>query len=99
MASAVKILPNSLEAEQGILASIMMDQEVPMQVFPVLKADDFYSLAHKTIYENMISIYASGQPVELITLVNKLESVQKLDAVGGLVNPLKGLLGGGLFGC
>lgn len=84
MASAVKILPNSLEAEQGILASIMMDQEVPMQVFPVLRPEDFYSLAHKTIYENMISLYASGSPVELITLVNKLESVQKLDAVGGL---------------
>ena len=80
----VKILPNSLEAEQGILACVLLDSEVPLQVFPVLRPIDFYSQAHKTIYEIMIQIYASGKPVDFITLVDKLENAGKLEAVGGL---------------
>ena len=84
MSNVVKILPNSLEAEQAILACVLLSDDVPMHVFPVLKPEDFYSQAHKTIYECMLSIYASGKPVDFITLVDKLENLSKLEAVGGL---------------
>lgn len=84
MSNVAKILPNSLEAEQAILACVLLDSDVPMQVFPVLRPDDFYSQAHKTIYENMQLLYASGKPVDFITLVDKLENISKLEAVGGL---------------
>ena len=84
MPNAVKILPNSLEAEQGILACILLDTDIPMQVFPILKPEDFYSQAHKTIYATMLSLYAEGKPVDFITLVDKLENLGKMDSVGGL---------------
>ncbi|MBR3790731.1 MAG: replicative DNA helicase, partial [Clostridia bacterium] len=84
MPNAVKILPNSLEAEQGILACILLDTDIPMQVFPILKPEDFYSQAHKTIYATMLSLYAEGKPVDFITLVDKLENLGKMDSIGGL---------------
>lgn len=84
MTNAVKILPSSLEAEQGLLASMLLDNNVPMQVFPVIKTEDFFSKAHSIIFDTMRTLYSGAQPVEFITLVNKLESLGKLEAVGGL---------------
>ena len=79
-----RVLPNSVEAEQAVLACILLDEEVPLTAFTNLSADAFYSNAHKTIFEAMQEVYASSKPVDFVTLVDKLESSGKLDEVGGL---------------
>lgn len=84
MSIIAKILPNSLEAEQAVLASIMLDEEVPLIAFSTLKSSDFYSLNHKTIFEVMVDIYKNTQPVDFVTVVDKLESQNKLGEVGGI---------------
>ena len=92
-----RVLPNSLEAEQAVLACILLDEEVPLTAFTNLRAEDFYSNAHKTIFEAMQEVYASSKPVDFVTVVDKLESLGKLDEVGGLtyITNLTSMLAGG----
>ncbi|MDD4815730.1 MAG: replicative DNA helicase [Clostridia bacterium] len=84
MKQSPKILPNSLEAEQAVLACVLIDEEAPLNILAKLKADDFYSQAHKTIYQKMLDIYAENKPVDFVTLVDKLERANELETVGGL---------------
>jgi len=79
-----KILPSSLEAEQAVLACVLIDEEAPLNILANLKAEEFYSQAHKTIYQKMLDIYAENKPVDFITLVDKLERANELETVGGL---------------
>jgi len=79
-----KILPNSLEAEQAILGCILLDNDAQMDIFAKLNPEDFYSEAHKSIYDSMIKIYNKSIPVDFVTLTNQLEVDKKLEVVGGI---------------
>ncbi len=79
-----KILPNSLEAEQALLGCVMLDNDAQIDIFGKLEADDFYSEAHKNIYNSMIKIYNKSIPVDFVTLTNQLEVEKKLEIVGGI---------------
>ena len=79
-----RMLPNSIEAEQGLLASVFFDPNLMTHIAPKISPEDFYSPSHKIIYENMQVLYNSNQPVDFVTLVNKLEESNKLEEVGGI---------------
>ena len=79
-----KMLPHSIEAEQAVLGCMLIDDEAPFTIISTLGPEDFYSDAHKTIFENMLEIHRDVQPIDFITIVNKLETVGKLAEVGGL---------------
>lgn len=79
-----KMLPHSMEAEQAVLACVLIDEEAPLTILSLLQPEDFYSESHKIIFENMNRLNIDGQPIDFVTLVNKLESVGKLAEVGGL---------------
>ena len=77
-------MPHSLEAEQGILGSILVDNEGTLDAFSKLSENDFYSPSHKTIYTAMREIYDAGSPIDFVTLVARLDATDKLDGVGGI---------------
>jgi replicative DNA helicase len=78
-----KLLPQNIEAESGVLGSIIIDPEAIVQVSDFLHADDFYRDAHHTIYEVILQLYEEHEPADFITICDELERRNKLDEVGG----------------
>jgi replicative DNA helicase len=79
-----KLLPQNLEAEAGVLGSLLIDPEATVQVADFLRPDDFYREAHRAIYQAVVDLYEGGQPADLITLTDELARRGKLDDIGGI---------------
>lgn len=78
-----KLLPQNIEAECGVLGSIILDPVAIAQVSDFLKPEHFYRDAHRTIYEAILSLYNRNTPADFITLCDELELWNVLDTVGG----------------
>lgn len=78
-----KLLPQNIEAECGVLGSIIIDPEAIVQVSDFLRPDDFYRDAHRTIYEVILQLYEEHEPADFITICDELERRNKLEEVGG----------------
>ncbi|TMD81467.1 MAG: replicative DNA helicase [Chloroflexi bacterium] len=78
-----KLLPQNIEAECGVLGSIIIDPEAIVQVAEFLFPDDFYRDAHRTIYEVIIQLYEQREAADFITICDELERRNKLEDVGG----------------
>lgn len=78
-----KLLPQNIEAECGVLGSIIIDPEAIVQVSDFLKAEDFYRDAHRSIYEVIIQLYEEREPADYITICDELERQNRLEDVGG----------------
>ena len=77
--------PHSLEAEQSVLGAILLSERVmyTLVIEESLKGDDFYRDRHRLIYEAMLDLYNESEPIDVITVSDKLESRGQLDQVGG----------------
>jgi len=82
--AAIKLPPHSLEAEQSVLGGLMLDNQAWDNVSERLVADDFYRYEHRLVFNVMIHLAESGQPLDVITLSEALEARDQLDTVGGL---------------
>jgi replicative DNA helicase len=78
-----KLLPQNIEAEGGVLGSIIIDPEAIIQVADFLQAEDFYRDAHRTIFETIVQLYEQREPADFITICDELERKNKLEDVGG----------------
>jgi len=68
-----KLLPQNIEAECGVLGSIIIDPEAIVQVAEFLFPDDFYRDAHRTIYEVILQLYEQREPADFISICDELE--------------------------
>ena len=68
-----RIMPNSLEAEQSVIGSMIMDKEAIMTAGEILIEEDFYHKQYGILFESMLDLFNAGEPVDLITLQNKLK--------------------------
>ncbi|KKC98102.1 MULTISPECIES: replicative DNA helicase [Photobacterium] len=80
---ALKMPPHSLEAEQSVLGGLLLDNERWDSVAEKVVARDFYSRPHRMIFESAAGLLESGQPLDLITLSERLELHDQLEDVGG----------------
>ncbi|MBI3120420.1 MAG: replicative DNA helicase [Candidatus Kerfeldbacteria bacterium] len=81
--SIEKLPPQNIEAEQAVLGSILIDPEAMTKIADILHREDFYRGSHAKIYEAMTELYGHSEPIDILSLVNRLEDKQHLDAVGG----------------
>jgi hypothetical protein len=81
---AEKLLPQNVEAEAGVLGSVLIDPDAISTVSAFLKAGDFYREAHRAIYQAMLDLAARGTPADLIILTDELARRGKLEDIGGL---------------
>ncbi len=79
-----RIPPQSIEAEQSVIGSMLIDKEVIPVVMEILKPEDFYRPDHKEIYDVIIELFDRAQPIDLITVSERLKLHGKLELVGGL---------------
>ncbi len=91
MASAVKrqsdndlrIPPHNLEAEQSVLGSLMLEKDAVIKIADLLKVGDFYKDIHNIIYEAMLELYEQRDPLDVLSISNKLDEKKQLEKIGG----------------
>ena len=64
--------PQNLEAEESVLGAMLLSPGAIGAVSEVLDASDFYRESHAKIYRAALALYAKGEPVDAITLVDEL---------------------------
>jgi replicative DNA helicase len=67
-----RIPPQNTEAEEGVLASLLLDKDIIPEIIPMLKADDFYKEEHKAIYQTIADLYNSHKTIDVITVSDKM---------------------------
>lgn len=78
-----RIYPHNLEAEESVLGSILLDKDAIIKVADILVPDDFYKKAHGIIFKVMLNLYERHEPIDVLTLSNKLEELGELNNIGG----------------
>jgi len=78
-----KIPPQNLEAEKSLLGSILLDQDAMLKIGDISEAEDFYKKPHRMIFETMQELYNKNEPIDALTLSNRLEEKGQLEACGG----------------
>ncbi len=79
-----KTMPHSIEAEQSVLGSMLINNEAPLTILSALCADDFYSNANKLIFSKMQELYRANTPIDFVTLTDILDKCGELENVGGI---------------
>ncbi|MDF2615213.1 MAG: dnaB [Clostridia bacterium] len=80
----MRIPPHSIEAEQSVLGAIIMDHEAVVVASEMLRPEDFYRPDHAQIFAAILELYTSSNPIDLITIQDKLVQRGILEQVGGL---------------
>lgn len=88
-----RIPPHSLEAEQSVLGSMILNKEAINVAIEQLHPEDFYKEANKEIFKAIIELFNKDEPIDIITLSEELKTRDTLDNIGG-VSYLADLSGG-----
>lgn len=67
-----RILPHSMEAEQSVIGSMIMDRDAILAASELLTGEDFYNRQYGILFETMVELNDEGSPVDLVTLQNRL---------------------------
>lgn len=78
-----KIPPHNNEAEESILGSLLIDRNALTLIADSLRPDHFYDHQRGSIYQAMLDLYQNREPIDLLTLANRLKQQKKLTQVGG----------------
>lgn len=76
--------PQAIDAEQSVLGGLLLDNRAYDRIDGKLKAEDFYSAAHQTIYRAIVSLLSRCEPADVITVTDALERSGEAENVGGL---------------
>ena len=68
-----RMLPHSIEAEQSVIGSMIMDKDAIVTASEILRGEDFYSRQYGIIFDAMVELHDQAEVVDLITLQNKLK--------------------------
>lgn len=77
-------IPKNIEAEQAVLGSVLINDEVLDMISEILITEDFYRKSHRIIFETMISLHNERKSIDNITITDKLLKEKKLAQVGGI---------------
>lgn len=87
-----RVLPHSMEAEQSVIGSMLLDQEAILTASELITGEDFYSRQHGIMFDAMVELYNEGKPVDMITLQDRLKEkgvppeIYSIEFVRDLIN-------------
>lgn len=82
--SSDKLPPQNIDAEKSLLGAILIDRESINKVADFLKPGDFYVRGHQIIYDAALSLFDKREPIDLLSLSNKLDEMKLLEEAGGI---------------
>ena len=80
----IKMQPHSAEAEQSVLGGLLLSADGWDAVAEVVSDGDFYRLGHRLIFRQIAQLAEAAEPIDVITVADKLQARDELDAAGGL---------------
>jgi len=84
-----KIPPQNLEAEKSLIGSILLDKDAMIKIADMVDIEDFYKRAHSDIFETMVELYNKNEPIDVLTMSNRLEEkglLEKSKYTNGIKN-------------
>ena len=78
-----RVMPQNIDAERAVLAAMILSHDVCEEALSHITADAFYRPAHQKIFEAVLDLYNRNEPVDQLTLADRLQAKGELDAVGG----------------
>ncbi|MDP3792464.1 MAG: replicative DNA helicase [bacterium] len=82
--SPANLPPQNLDAEKSILGSVLIDKNAIGKVADFLNPEDFYSPAHNIIFATALNLFEKHEPIDLLSLSNRLEEMGRLSEIGGI---------------
>lgn len=79
-----KLPPQNIDAEKSILGSIFIDKDAIGKVADFLNPEDFYTPAHSIIFATALNLFEKHEPIDLLSLSNRLEEMGQLSEIGGI---------------
>ena len=67
-----RILPHSMEAEQSVVGSMIMDREAIVTASEIVHGEDFYNKQYGVLFDTMVGLNDEGKPVDPVTLQDRL---------------------------
>ena len=98
-----RVLPHSLEAEQSVIGSMLMDREAVIAASELITGSDFYQQQYGIMFDTMVELFNEGKPVDLVTLQDRLKEkdvppeVSSLDFVRDIMAVVPTRMGIGIF--
>lgn len=78
-----RVPPQSMEAEQALLGSMLLDKDAAAETLEVVAAGDFYRDAHRQIYQAIAALCRAEEAVDLVTVTERLRQQESLERIGG----------------
>ena len=75
--------PHSIEAEEAVLGSILIDPEAVWRVSDVLRGEDFYLIKNQWVWEACRTLHERREPIDFVMLTRELEMRGQIDELGG----------------
>ncbi|OGE80294.1 MAG: replicative DNA helicase [Candidatus Doudnabacteria bacterium RIFCSPHIGHO2_01_FULL_45_18] len=79
-----RVPPQSIEAEQSVLGSLLLDRDAIIKIADLITSDDFYDDKHRLIYLAILALYDERASIDILTVSNKLEDGHNLERLGGI---------------
>jgi len=83
MSELDRLPPHSLEAEEAILGSLLIDPDAIYEVASFLRPEAFYRSKNRRVYEAIIALSEGGNQLDLLTLADELRRREQLEGIGG----------------
>lgn len=81
--ATIKLPPQDIDAERSVLGALMLDKNAVVRVADILRSDDFYTPAHGKIYDVIFELFEKGDPIDILSVTEKLKDKKILGDVGG----------------
>lgn len=78
-----KLPPQNIEAEESVLGALLIDKDSLIKISDFLKPEDFYKDINGIIFRAMLDLFEKRQPIDIVSLTNILEELNKLELIGG----------------
>ncbi len=83
MSDMDRLVPQNLEAEMSLIGSLLIDKEAMVKVGDSVTPEDFYSDKHRDIFDAICDLYRRHDPIDILSLSNRLEEKKLIEAIGG----------------
>lgn len=81
---ASRTIPYSIEAEQSVLGSVLLEKDLLIAIADTLTKEDFYAQQNAEVYDAMLTLYKKQEPIDLVTLSELLKDRGAFDRAGGI---------------
>jgi replicative DNA helicase len=78
-----RLPPHSVEAEEAVLGSLIIDPDAIFEISNFLRSDAFYRTQNRWVYEAILGLSERRVPIEVVTLIEELRRREHLGEIGG----------------